>query len=188
MRKPAVPFLCVAMFALGGCSDDAEPASDSRPVDAHGIDAFVPQADARWPADAGPVDARHVDAIVVDALVTGDFEPNNTRGTAHLISPGTYDSLAIDPRLDEDWFRFDLDQQNDVVIEILFTQATGDLDLGLVDSSGTEIQYSTGSVDNERIERSTASGGPIGPGTFYIHVYSFMGQDTNTYTLVLTVN
>ena len=79
--------------------------------------------------------------------------------------------LTIHNPFDEDWFCFTLPSQGtdwDVTVDVLFEHAVGDLDIDLVDSQGTLIQWSDSNDDNEQI-LSTLS-----PGDYGIRVFGFV--------------
>jgi hypothetical protein len=149
---------------MGGCSlvlDFGESlAEDGSRADA--------SADAR-PAsiDAGP----------------DPFGDNNSFETAAAIEPGTYEGVTIYPVAEHDYFKFTLGATHDVVIDCLFTQLDGDLDMRLYDSAYQKIGNSNGFEDNEQIVKNG-----LAPGEYYIEINGFQDHFTNIYTLVLTVD
>lgn len=176
MRRGALA-LALAL-ALGGCSlvlDFSDPLVDGGAGNGNGgaTDATV-DADPLAP-DAGP-DPRTI------------FEPNNTFDQATVLAPGGYGPVAVFPAGDHDFYRFTLDAAADVVIEIQFKQTEGDLDMKLHDGSRVQIGTSAGFMDNEKITRTSAMGGQLGPGEYYVEVYGYNNTYVNErYTLVITV-
>ena len=95
----------------------------------------------------------------------------------------TVTGLTIDHPGDEDWFQFtttDGSGQADSVA-IAFTEAFGDLDLQLLDSSGQVLKTSAGILDGEQISLSG-----LAAGTYYVRVYGYQGTQTSPgYTLTI---
>jgi hypothetical protein len=156
---------CSLLLGFDGELIDAAPVPDS------------PQADADPLAPDAPPDPTLL------------FEPNNTSGEATPITPGTYGPIAIKPMGDHDFFAFSVaDTPRDVTIDVLFITADGDLDVELLAESGMQLNESAGFSDNEHILRTTAMGGQLDVGNYYIDVFGFNNQQQNdSYMLVLTV-
>lgn len=140
--------------------------------------------------DAGPA----LDGATEDGATTPDgsssdpFEPNDTASEAAEITSGSYGPLVLDSFSDQDWFRFTLAERSDTTIDVLFSQADVDVDVQLLTAPSTGAQPApiAGSAsidDNERIERTEVSGGPLPPAEYFIRVYSSLGE--GSYTLVL---
>jgi len=175
-------FVALGCLALSGCSLVLD-------FDGDLVDA-APEPDGPV-IDAGPLlpDAPPDPATVL--------EPNNTMGEAALITPGTYGPMAIKPAGDHDFFKFTLDADHDVTVEIQFSQSNGDLDLRLYDGTGVKIGESAGVSDNETINCTAAMKcgpnsmmnlGPLPAGDYVIEAYGFNNMQTNdSYLLVLTV-
>ena len=158
-----------ALLALPGCSlvlsfDDLKDAG--------------PTADGGGGADGGATDGAGSDP----------YEPNDTSSQAPLIESGSFGPLPLSPSFDQDWFAFTLAEATDTTIDVLFAQSDVDIDVQLLIAGGdasppSPIAGSTSIDDNERIERTTASGGNLPPGDYFIRVYSSLGE--GSYTLVL---
>ncbi len=116
------------------------------------------------------------------------YEPNNTAAEADTIPSGSYGPLPLAPSSDQDWFAFDLAVPSDVTVDVLFAQTDVDIDVQLLVAAAegqapTPIAGSASIDDNERIERTTASGGQLPAGRYFVRIYSSLGD--GTYTLVL---
>jgi hypothetical protein len=112
------------------------------------------------------------------------YEPNDMPTGATAIEPGTLTGLSIAPDTDVDYFSFTTPGSADVSIDVLFTHALGDIDVRLFNStSPTAVGASAGEQDNEHITLTGAMQPPAG--TYYINVYSALGE--NTYDLTLSV-
>ena len=75
---------------------------------------------------------------------------------------------------DEDFFRVDAGSASRTVV-VTFTHASGDLDVQAVSATGTEIDSSAGTTNEERV---------TGTGTFYVRVYGYSGA-ANDYAIRL---
>jgi len=140
-----------------------------------------------------------VDAAVSDAapLVDGGdscaaFESNDELAAAVLITPGTHGPLGICPGGDLDFFRFDLGDNEDMVVEATFENlgGAGDLEMRLYDqATGMVVDGSMGVLNFERIERSLANADQLPAGTYIVEIYGFNGTTENpNYSLSLTIS
>jgi len=101
---------------------------------------------------------------------TGDG--NDTRGTATPIGAGESIDAAIDGGDDVDFYRIDA---GSVRATLSFSHSAGDLDLELLDASGTMIARSQGTSDQELVEGTGSS--PL-----YLRVYGYSSA-TGSYAL-----
>ncbi len=113
-----------------------------------------------------------------------NYEPNNTRQTAYdLTSQEQVWLSSIDGSgvaNNNDWYEIEvLPGEPNLVVDLEFTHADGDIDLALRDSSGSFITSSASVTDDEAISTS------LDPGTYYLNVYPFLGAQNagNTYDL-----
>jgi hypothetical protein len=169
---------CLAAILCSGCSlvlDFSGDLVDASPQIDGGVFDAGADADPSQP-DAGPT-PREL------------YEPNESFAEAQLIEPGTFGPIAVYPVGDHDFYRFTLTADHDVLIQVLFSNADGDLDLKLYDASMALIPpTSEGTDDDEEIQHTTGMNGRIGPGDFYIEVYGYNNSYFNeSYTLVLMV-
>ncbi len=110
------------------------------------------------------------------------YESNNTRSAAtSLVSQtsGTLSNLTIHNSSDVDYFKINLGNTGTSSNYVLadFSDAAGDLDMRLYNSSGSVVRSSESSTDDERISLSG-----LGAGTYYVEIDGY-GSDTNTYSL-----
>ncbi|MCC7335101.1 MAG: pre-peptidase C-terminal domain-containing protein [Pirellulaceae bacterium] len=111
------------------------------------------------------------------------LEPNNTLATASLLN-GTTQTLAalsIHNTGDVDYFRLNSLGTGTATIELTFSNAAGNLDLRLLNSSGTELAKSTSATDNETIIASLKR-----DTTYYVQVLGSAGAKNDTYSLKVT--
>ncbi len=114
------------------------------------------------------------------------FEPNNDSAHATLLrQPGTIQGLAIMPAADVDWFTFTTSQLGRAgnAVSINFTQALGDLDLGLftaVNGQLVELQSSEGQGDGESISLQG-----LFAATYFVKVFGYQGAANPAYSLTL---
>lgn len=167
---PTALTIC-AVLLCGGCSLILDFSDEETPAEA---DAAV--------SDAAP--------LVDGGDPCANFESNDELAAAVLITPGTYEPLGICPGGDKDFFRFELLDNQDMVVEALFDNmgGAGDLEMRLYDgATGIVVDQSMGVLDNERIERSLANGDQLLAGEYIVEIYGFNATIQNEYTLVLTI-
>ncbi|MCZ6688225.1 MAG: hypothetical protein O7H41_01275 [Planctomycetota bacterium] len=111
------------------------------------------------------------------------YEPNDSFGTAYDL---TFDEqtfistiAGLGATCDDDVFEIFVDSGfENVQVDVLFTDAFGDIDVDLYDSGFNLVAASTSITNDEFIDVNVAPGG----GTFYIWVYEFVPSG-NTYDL-----
>ncbi len=116
----------------------------------------------------------------VGAIPEDRFEPNDTRANAlEVAGSDSLNGLSIHNSADEDYFKIELqaDGTAENFIAITFVDEIGDLDLQLLDSSGTVVDRSLSVTDNERISLDGVS-----QGVYYARVYGYQ-SDTNVYNI-----
>ena len=115
--------------------------------------------------------------------VTDDnYEENDADTTAYDLTSyedtwlSTIDGYGV--QLDYDWYEIYVDSGfEEVVVDVIFTHASGDIDVGLIDSALSLVAASTSTTDNEYIDVIVPSSG-----TYYIYIE---GDNTgNTYDLL----
>jgi hypothetical protein len=104
------------------------------------------------------------------------FEENDKRSDAAPIDEDTvYDSLKVVAN-DDDWYAMSTSADS-IFVACDFIHVNGDINLDIVDESGTILASSNSDTDNEEINHILNS-----LGTYYIRVYLSSGND-NTYTI-----
>jgi len=109
------------------------------------------------------------------------FEPNNAADNARNVGAGDFSGLRICDG-DEDWFAIDLNAGATLDLQIMFTHASGNLDLELFDPNARRIGVGSSNADNEQI----VAGDLAFSGTYKIRVFGLDGA-TNAYALQLAV-
>jgi hypothetical protein len=117
-----------------------------------------------------------------DISVSDDnYEPNNIMSQAYDLSSdeqtwlSTIDGLGV--QYDDDWYQIDVTPGFERVnVDLQFTHANGDIDLALLNASGTPLAVSESTTDDEHIDYTVPASG-----TYYIGVY--FGNAGNTYDL-----
>jgi len=114
---------------------------------------------------------------------SGDrLEPNDGRERAtSLEGGGSYDGLSIHTRDDQDYFAVDVDAGAIVEVETTFSHAGGDLDVRLVDESGSTLAGSISVSDDEAFTHAVET-----DGTYYVVVYGYSGAQ-NDYDISVDV-
>jgi hypothetical protein len=116
------------------------------------------------------------------ALSADPFEPNDNFETAAVLGTGpvSLSELTITPG-DEDFFDWDAARTGNLQVDILFSHAVGDLDLGLFEWWSRRLLASSESAtDNESLSYAVIAGQ-----TYFVHVFGFQGA-TNTYSLEIS--
>ena len=123
-------------------------------------------------------------SLVWDAPADDLYEPNNNLASAHDLAVNTVISGI---QLDDDWYSIDvMAASQNLSIDLVFSNASGDLDIELLDSGGGFIAGSFSADDNEHIDATVMSAG-----TYYLRVYDgtvVNGSTGNTYDLSWTGN
>ena len=121
------------------------------------------------------------------------LEPNDTLQTAMPITPGADTgpaAICAGATPDEDWYKFTVPSATtSVTVAIQFTNAIGDLDLELYDSSGTNVARSLTFNDGEKIA-CPASDPPcpvLAPGDYEFRVFPGQPGAVNSYTFSVTI-
>ena len=126
-------------------------------------------------------------AFLPIANTFADTEPNDTWQTA---SPLSQDTSAAGTQSDDDWYVINAAIGNRVLIDLTFTHADGDIQLGFYDDSDVASDGAfpsparAGSLTNTDHEFIDNNISVRGPGTYYIHVFG--GDQGNSYTLTWT--
>jgi subtilisin family serine protease len=102
------------------------------------------------------------------------YEDNDTQGTATATTVG---SSLSGVACDDDWYEFPLGAGDVVDLDLLFSNAIGDLDMELYDSSGAFLTGSASTTDNESISYIAAVAD-----TYSVVVYGYLGAE-NLYDL-----
>ena len=99
------------------------------------------------------------------------FEQNDTRAQAAMQSPLQPDTVEdlVSCEGDEDWFRVTVNEEGTLGGLIGAGDGTADLDLGLYDVGGAEVETASTASSDEVIETC------VSPGTYYLRVFSSSG-------------
>jgi len=110
-------------------------------------------------------------SLSVGSVAADDvYEENDSMSYAASISEATTINLISN---DSDWFTIDITPGYEhLVIDLLFSDAQGDIDIYVYDSTGNEVASSTGVSDNEYIDVVLSSSG-----THYIEIYNCSGDN-----------
>ncbi|NBD31812.1 MAG: hypothetical protein GVY17_02275, partial [Cyanobacteria bacterium] len=144
-------------------------------VDSINQKAYVTLRDNLYSASVIRIDAKPL-------LQDDSYEENDTLETAYDLSPNEQTWLSSLNGLgianDDDWYEINitLDKEN-LIVELEFTHANGDIDLAVYDTSGNLITDSQSITDNETIDTLLPSAG-----TYFLRVYPYNSSD-NQYDL-----
>ena len=110
------------------------------------------------------------------------LEPNDDQSSATDVGDSdSFDDLSIHSRTDEDYFAVDTDAGDVIEADITFSHYEGDLDLQIVDESGSTVASSISISDDESLAHETETGG-----TYYVVVYGYSGA-VNDYDISVDV-
>lgn len=90
--------------------------------------------------------------------VADGFEPNDSSAAATPLTAGAHSSLSICPS-DEDFYSFVAPPNASLSIDVAFSDAEGDIDLELLDATGTQVALSDSDTDDESIRHTVTSSG-----------------------------
>ena len=142
-------------------------------------------------SDAGvvPGNAYDMDVTVVSVTPTcapDGFEANDTDTTAAPIADGSYPGLTACPDDTDDYYAIGLLTGDELSADIFFVDDEGDIDLRIIDPSGTTVEFSTSSSDDESVGPHVAS--MDGDYLIRVNLYSDAGVvPGNAYDLVVDV-
>ncbi len=105
------------------------------------------------------------------------FEPNENKNIAASIDNGSYSDLVITYQ-NEDWYSFSSSDGDNIIVEAIFSHASGDINILLVDDLGQVVAESNSTTDNESLNYVSN-----GAGYLYLLVYGGANNFRNTYTL-----
>jgi len=116
-----------------------------------------------------------------ESFTDDNYEPNNSIESAYDLTSDEWTWLStIDGYgvlADDDWYEIYVTSGEErVVVDLRFTHADGDIDLALVDASGTTLATSASTTDEEYIDFTVPASGK-----YYIKVYLYSGNAGNTY-------
>ncbi len=114
-------------------------------------------------------------------LAEDAYEPNDSTGAAPTISlPFSASNLSIDQDLESDYYRVVVPGSGTFSISATFSDSLGDINLRLLNSSGTTLASSLSTTNNESITYNVTS---AAGGTYYIRVYGWGSGSCNKYSL-----
>ncbi len=138
-------------------------------------------------ADTGPTTGNPYDLSLsaVNTCNEDAFEDNDSELAAATISAGTTGGLVGCPE-DGDFYGFAVTAGDTIDVDVLFSQAEGDINIQLIDPSGAAVTQSTSSTDNESLSHAAGS-----TGTYVLRVE--MIQDLgptagSAYSIDLSIN
>lgn len=124
-----------------------------------------------------------------DSCAADAYEPDNTAGSARLLSSGLSQNHNICPETDVDWLTFILSPTaGQWAVDLATSGATGDTRMWLYDSSLSEIEFNDdgGSGLFSRIDRTCGSDA-LPPGTYYVKIDEFGNNNTiDAYTVSMS--
>ena len=113
---------------------------------------------------------------------TDSYESNDTTSSATSISSSTSISDAnLHTSSDIDYYKFTLSTESNTSIQLANIPSDCDYDLKLYDSGNNQVDSSTAGGNSSESISST-----LLPGTYYIKVYSYKGDSSSNYSLVLS--
>ena len=114
------------------------------------------------------------------------FEPNETRAAAAVLPSGdqTLRDLTIQKTGEftssEDWYRWRADEDGVLTVDVLFSDALGDIDVELRSAADAILDSSTSGSDDEQVSTTVVAGQ-----YYYIRVYGYVGATHPGYSLVV---
>ncbi|NEP61235.1 MAG: S8 family serine peptidase, partial [Symploca sp. SIO2G7] len=159
--------------------------SSTSTTDNESINTILPSSGTYYLAvDGYPGDTLNTyDLRWDDVLVDDSYEENDTIATAYDLSNQEQtwlsDIAGLGLQADQDWYRIDVTPgYENLVVDLQFNHALGNLDLFVYDAAGNFVTSSTSTTDNESINTILPSSG-----TYYLAVDGYPGDTLNTYDL-----
>jgi hypothetical protein len=112
------------------------------------------------------------------------YDPNDSQATAAPIAPGTYDNLTVCTQ-EDDYFAVQVHAGDTISVSLSFSNAEGDIDLGLLDGTGTLVAISDGTTNTESVSYTAAT-----DDIYAVHVYLYQDLGTtpgNGYSMTVDV-
>jgi hypothetical protein len=104
------------------------------------------------------------------------LEPNDDPTSATKINvPADYVGFQINPDSDVDWYDFELAANKVVSVDVIFTNASGDLDIAIFNPQMKMLAVSSSTHDNEHVDFTTRESGH-----YFLLVIGYQGA-TNCY-------
>jgi len=110
------------------------------------------------------------------------FSANDSRATAAPVDAGSYGALAVCEET-SDWYRIEVPAGGTLDVLVEFSHADGDIDLGVYDDAGTQLDNSASIEDRESVSAVNDSGATA---SLFVEVFGFQGV-SNSYDMTLTV-
>jgi V8-like Glu-specific endopeptidase len=120
---------------------------------------------------------------VVAAPVPDFFEPNDSWATARnlgTLRDVTYNGLNIHTANNDDYFRFTAGANGTLNVSLSFLHSQGDVDMSLLNSSGTVLTSSTSTSNSEFITWPVTRGV-----TYGLRIYGYLGATNPNYSMTL---
>ncbi len=126
------------------------------------------------------IDLTAFDVIGWDLALDDAYEPNNTRGSATPLgsAPAVFLTDLTIGSGDEDFFQYTAHDTGKLVVNALFDDIAGDIDLEILDSNGNLLARASSTTDNENLVIPVVS-----QETYFIHVVGFPAFAVNEYSL-----
>jgi len=138
--------------------------------------------------DSGSVPGNPYDLelTVASAVCVDDgYEPNDTQGDAFLLAAGSHPGLALCDTSSDDWFAVDLAMGDELTTALTFDNGEGDIDVQVLDPSGTVLDGGYSVNDDELVGPITAA--VAGEHLVHTWLVDDPGLPGNPYDLELTV-
>ena len=121
--------------------------------------------------------------MVLPVSITPDmFEQNDTFATAANLPTGdqSYAGLTIDAPDDDDYYAWTAPADGNLVVNVGFTQANGDVNVELLDNSGNLLDGSYSTSDSEQVSATVVAGE-----RYVIRVYGDSGATNPDYAMAI---
>lgn len=112
------------------------------------------------------------------------LEDNDSAATASPLSPGNQSNLTVCPQ-DDDFYGLSLTAGDRLTVNVTFSDAEGDIDVELLNPSGTSVASASSSTDDETFAYTAAASGAH---VLRVFLYADAGAQTgNPYALTTQV-
>ncbi|MBN2493686.1 MAG: PPC domain-containing protein [Deltaproteobacteria bacterium] len=116
-----------------------------------------------------------VDFVTSNECMDDGFEPNDSLDEAEFVLDGVYEYLMLCEG-NEDWYENYMFAGEDLIVDLLFTHANGDIDVAITDDTGATLASGVSVSDDEHVSYTVSEAG-----FYYVRVY----LDENDYDMII---
>jgi hypothetical protein len=131
--------------------------------------------------NSGLISGSQLTVVTVD-IAPDIFEQNDTFATAAILPDGdqNYAGLTIDAPHDDDYYAWTSQANGDLIVDVGFAHADGDVNVELLDNAGNLLDGSYSMGDSEQVSAAVVAGE-----RYVVRVYGDSGATNPNYTMMI---